>query len=741
MVQQGDYLLQKNSLNIDTREIDKKEMQTYLRQTPNRRTFLIFKFHLAVYNFSKLGKERKWKKWLENVIGEEPSVYDSLLMVKTKIQFEQFLKNSAYYNATVATDVKFKRKRAWVSYQVKAGRPIVINRVYYDVADTTIASIIYSDTSQSLLNVNSYFTLESLENERDRLVEMMRDSGYYQFNSDYVRYVVDTNNYKANIQVEVGKALKEVDDGTVMETAHQRFWIKKVFFYPNYDPQEAIKNRANYFNSFDTLNYKGFYFLYSGLLNVKPKTILKADLIYPNQMYNYSNIRKTNRYLNSLRLFRLSNITFKEVPDSDSLLNCYVQMTPFTYQNFSVNLESTNTEGNFGLGGNLGYQHRNLFKGAEILDMKVSGAFQRQSKGIESKAYNIYEFGAEAKLETPSFILPFNMYRFYKKYNPKTSFSLSYNIQHKPTQYTRKIVSASMGYNWKGSDKIKNILVPIDLSAVTIPMRTAAFDSSIQGKYYENSYKDYFIPGGKYSLIFQNSDLSNRGQYSLFRWNVESAGNLFYLFNKTIGTDTAQGGYYQLFGLQYAQFVKTDIDYRFYYTLSSKNLVVYRLFAGIGIPYGNARSIPFVRQYMAGGAEGIRAWHAKELGPGSYRQYDTLPPNQTADIKLEMNVEYRYDISKTLKGAMFVDVGNIWAIKEEPERPGAQFMWNQFYKQLAVGTGLGLRFDFTFAVFRIDAGVKVKDPSISGKDGWVLFNQPFVIKNDVLLQFGIGYPF
>jgi hypothetical protein len=335
------------------------------------------------------------------------------------------------------------------------------------------------------------------------------------------------------------------------------------------------------------------------------------------------------------------------------------------------------------------------------------------------------------------------MERFYKKYNPKTSFSVSYNYQLRP-DYTRYIYNSNMGYNWKGTETIRHFLSPVDLSSVRITDGDQQFLDSIADTYLANNYKDYLILGGNYSLFYQNKAKSAFRSYSYIRWNIGLAGNLLqFLHQNATNKDTVAGGYFEIFDLQYAQFALTDIDYRFNYYLSTDQSLVMRLFGGVAVPYGNATAIPFVKQYFSGGAQGIRAWNPKDLGPGTFSIPDSLNsyPNQTSDIKLEFNLEYRYNISRTWKGALFIDVGNIWSISKNDEREGALFEFDKFYRQFAVGTGFGVRYDLGFAVFRLDWGIKVKDPAIYGKESWVLFNSPFVLRDDVIWHVAVGYPF
>lgn len=740
MVPDDEYLLRRNETEIDNNDFDKSNLTAYYRQKSNRNIFFVYPFFLATYNFANRGHERAWKSWLARVVGEEPIIYDSTLTIRTTKQFDIILKNHAYYNSQITYNVEKKDKKAYVFYNVVLGTPTRINNVYFSVRDTVLFPLVMADTASTLLKRGEFFTLEALQKERDRITAQIRNNGYYQFNSDLIRYSVDTADFKADVEVIVERAVVQNADGELQKINARQFWINSVTFYPDYNPQVALRNPKIYTQNLDTLYRDPYVFLFSKKRKITPRTILKANMIEPEQLYDASKVDQTNRHINSLRIFRQNNILFKHVVGNDSLLDCQIQLTPSTYQNYSANVEATNTDGNFGIGGNLNYQHKNLFHGAEIFNIKFSGSLQRQTKTETTDAFNIVEFGVESSLETPSFILPFRTSKWYRKIDPRTSLTIAYNYQHRP-DYTRKITSFLTTYSWKANDYLRFIISPIDLNTVRIPKRTEAFDNRIKGKYIENSYKDYFIIGSRYSILYQNRNPQRQTSFSYFRWNLDLAGNLLHLLHKSVNNqDTTGKGYYEIYNLQYAQFVKTDVDYRRYYQLSEHNQLVTRMFGGVAIPYGNAEAVPFVRQYYAGGADGIRAWSVRDLGPGTYRDTSATYPNQTADIKLEFNLEFRFDIIKSFKGAWFVDVGNIWALKKDENRLGAEFNIDTFYKQFAIGTGMGLRLDLNFAVIRLDGGIKVKDPAISGNESWTLFHNKFRFKS-ITWQFGIGYPF
>lgn len=739
LVPDDEYLLHHNETKIDGQDFDKGELTAYYRQKENRKLFRTYPFFLTTYNFAHRGHERKWKNWLGRVVGEEPVIFDSSLTARTAKQFDIILRNDAYYNSEVSYDIVKKGKKANVVYNVKLGEPTYISAVSYTISDSVLEPLILSDTGSAAFKTGHLFTLNALQAERDRIVKQVRSDGYYRFSADLVRYRVDTANYKANVEIIVERPVSQNADGNLAKSNAKQFWINSVCFYLDYNPQSALRNQSAYFHNLDTLYRNQYMFLFSGKRKIMPRTVLKANLLEPGQLYDAEKVEQTNKHINSLRIFRQNNISFSQVEGSDSLLDCKVYLTPSTYQNYSVNLEATNTDGNMGVGGNLNYQHKNLFHGAELFNVKLSGSLQRQTKTETTEAFNIVEFGVESSLETPSFVLPFRTSNWYKKIDPRTSLTVAYNYQRRP-DYTRKITSLLTTYSWKANDNVRFLVSPLDLNTVRIPERTDEFDQRIKGKYIENSYKDYFIIGSRYSILFQNSKPSTASDFSYFRWNIDLAGNLLHMLHGATSRDTVSGGYYEVYNLQYAQFVKTDVDYRYYHFLSEKKQLVVRMFAGVAVPYGNATAVPFVRQYYAGGADGIRAWNVRDLGPGTYRDTSSTYPNQTGDVKLEINLEYRYNIVRNLHGAIFADAGNIWAIKKDADRPGADFNFGKFYRQLALGSGLGLRLDLNFAILRLDGGVKMRDPALAGSESWVLFHNKFQFR-DITWQFGIGYPF
>ncbi|MCK5463195.1 MAG: BamA/TamA family outer membrane protein, partial [Bacteroidales bacterium] len=422
-------------------------------------------------------------------------------------------------------------------------------------------------------------------------------------------------------------------------------------------------------------------------------------------------------------------------------LVCHIQLSPNTSQSYTVELEGTNSAGNLGIGGSLNYNHRNLFGGAENFTTRLSGAMET-IKEIDQEGFgNMIELGIEARLTIPKFLLPFKTEQFIRKYNPKTSTSVSYNYQHRP-DYTRSVFQTTFGYNWTSGDFITHIINPVQLNFVKMIDATDEFLEDIKDTYLEYSYEDRLILGINYSFIYTNQDIQKTRDFMFFRTNLESAGLLIKGLAKAIGAERDSLGRHIMFGNAFAQYLKGDVEYRYFKILNDQTNLVYRIFMGAAFPYGNSITIPYEKQYFTGGANGIRAWQVRNLGPGSYNVYDdsNAPdwPNQTADVKIEGNIEYRFDLFWLLEGALFLDAGNIWSLNKDDDRPGSVFEWNRFYKEFALGTGFGLRMDFSFFVFRFDLGMKVRDPAQAEGSRWVFMNSDY---NRPQFNIAIGYPF
>ncbi len=742
-VPENKYLLDKYQVKTSSKKINLDELATYIKQKPNKK-ILGLKFHLSVFNLSRDTKDNWWNKWLRT-IGEEPVILDEYQTVKTTGQLQLYLENKGYYNALVTDSIIYKKKRAKIIYTLELNEPYRINSLNYLFDDPNLAQYIISDTANNLLNVHDNFDVDVLSAERVRIEILLKNKGFYNFSKEYIFYQADSTkeNHKVDVTLGIKKYRQYHDDNSFTEIPHPRYKIGKVSLITNFNPKEALGDADAYFSKLDTISTDSILVVYDQKLNVKPRVVLSSNFVIPGDLYNLDKVNQSYRNLSSLKLFRLVAIEFSE-PEGQSdknlrTLNCNIQLTPFILQSYSIELEGTNSSGNIGGGGNLVYQHRNLFMGAENFDFRVKGAIESLKETNTGKNANMLELGAEANLFIPKFILPFKTQQFIKKYNPKTTLKLAYNFQRRP-DYTRTVANASFGYIWKGNRFVTHIINPIEVNLVQIPYKSPDFINWLEGRYIKYSYQPHLVSVTNYSMTYTNQNLQKSKDFIYFKFNAESAGNILYSFDNIIGAQK-DSGVYKLFNTDYAQYLRGDFDFRYYNILGPGNSVVYRIFAGAGLPYNNSKALPFEKKYFSGGANSIRAWQVRDLGPGSYKELvKGTYSNQTADIKLEANIEYRFKLFWLLEGALFVDAGNIWAINKNDERAGALFVLDKFYKDIAVGTGFGTRFDFSFFIFRFDLGIKTRDPSYPDGQKWTFGNRKLG-RNDFVLNLGIGYPF
>ena len=743
LVPEDKYLLNKVSIKCDNKNIAQEELKSYIKQKPNRKILEFFRFHLTIYHIATSGKERKWKNKIGKIVGEEPVVWDNVLTKKTVRQLKLYLKNKAYCNASVKDSIRqLTKKKVNVYYIINTNKPYIIRNIDYNIDDYNISSIILKDTVNSLLKRNVLFDVDILQAERTRLSNLLKNSGYYYFSKEYIYYQADSSLSSNQIDISIGikKHIKKLvvnqsdsiqyNPDIITAEDHRKYKINNIFIYTDYDPKKALLKKSDYYKNFDTLVYKGFYFIYNDKIKIKHQLIVNANYIINDELYNLYNVEQTYKHLTSLRIFKLINIQFFETRHTNrynnagNLLDCHIQLTPLTKQSYTVELEGTNSSGNIGGAGNLIYQHKSLFGSAEIFDLKFKGALE-MLKDTTGQLNTTVEYGAEARIDIHKFLLPFRSGKFTKRYNPKTTISLAYNYQQRP-DYTRKIANLSFGYYWKGSDYVRHIINPIEINSVILS-DCEEFIDRIEGTSLENSFKDHLISATNYSFIYNNQDIKKHRNFVYFRTKAEFAGN--YLFSQT----------------RYAQYLKADFDFRYYNILNKANNFVYRAFLGAGTPYGNSKDLPFEKQYFSGGANSIRAWQVRSIGPGSYN--DTLQkyPNQLANFKLEANIEYRFDLFWLIEGAIFVDAGNIWATNQvvgadSVIQQSAVFKFDKFYKEIAIGTGFGIRFDFSFFVFRFDLGIKIRDPKEPEENRWILGARKLK-SDDYMLNVGIGYPF
>ncbi len=747
-VPEGSYLLNKVEIENTAKDVSKEELKRYIRQKENIKIIGFWRFHLSMYNLSGRDDSKGFNKWLRR-IGEEPVLYDEVLKQKTNEQLGLFLNNKGYYNAEVTdTVIVTSSKKVKVKYSINPGERYFINKLDYRIEDDSIRKLVFADTLRTALGEGKPFDASLHDQERERITRNIRNSGYYNFRKDYIYFLADSalNDYKVNDSLIIAKNRVYISKDRDSLVDHRKSRIKDVYFLVGFDAKKALEEKEQYFNQFDTLMYSDCHILYGKSLNFRADVLINSNYIFPGELYSEDAVSKTQNLLSDIQLFRFINIRFKVVEnetdeEGNQLLDCIIQLSPSKIQSYTFEIEGTNSSGNLGAAGSFRYKHKNAVRGGEVFDLRLRTASETQSPAEGVDRFNTLEVGADVSLLIPKFLVPFRIESFRKKYNPKTSLSLAYNYQRRP-DYTRTIVNGRIAYNWRSSAMVSHQLSPFELSIINVPFLDPEFADRIEDTYLKYSYEDQLISSTSYSFMYNEQVSPKQLNYWFFQANVEASGNVL---NGIVSMwdDGGSKGYKEIFGIRFSQYIKSDIDIRYHHNVNEINSFAYRVFMGAAYPYGNSQAMPFIKQYFSGGANSIRAWPVRALGPGSYKEENPTYYNQTADMKLEVNAEYRFKLFWLLEGAFFVDAGNIWNLRsvvENQDEDVGTFKINRFYKQIAIGIGTGARLDFNYFVFRLDLGVKTRDPSLPEGQRWILGVRPLTW-SDTAFNFAIGYPF
>ena len=744
-VPENEYLLNKATIKVNNKDIEKEELNSFLRQKENLRILGVVNFHLWLYSRSPENKPNSWFR----KIGEAPVIYNEGLTERSKTQLIQYLHNKGYYNAQVIEEVAQhpKKPKVNVVYNINAGEPYRIRKINYPFSDSTLRNLFFEAKGDRWISAGQIFDIDQLDKNRQKITDLFKNHGYYYFDKNTIYYLADTTYYTNEVDLELH--FKQSDEGQTLENnPYETVSINKINIH--FSPNTSDRFGPNLL--IDTFKTSTYTLYLPRKYKYKPDFFEGFIKVNPGEKYKLNTIKQTFNGLNRLRQFRFININFDK-PDIDvnnNSLDCNINIAPLNKQSTSFDIEGTNTSGNLGIAGNLNYQHRNLFHRAEVLKFNIKGAMERQLAVVEneSKDFNTREFGVEGNFIVPKLIGPGNFLNYFNDFLPQTIFTAGYNYQKRP-DYTRTITNFKIGYDWKTSEFVRHTWNVVDFNKVSLYQFEPSFINSIKDLYIKSSFTDHLVFATNYTYLYNNQKINEFKNYSYFRVSFESAGNVLDILSNLVGSKSYSAedslglgeiNYQKVLNTRYAQYLKTDIEVRKGYIVDKYNSVVWRAFLGVGVPYGNFDVLPFEKKYFTGGANGIRAWQVRSLGPGTYKVPINAYPNQSSDIKIEANIEYRFKLIKMLEAALFLDVGNIWAINSNDNRPGATFLFDKFYKQFAVGTGTGLRFDFTYFIFRLDLGMKVRDPAQDLGNGWIIGNRK--LKNDDFnISFAIGYPF
>jgi hypothetical protein len=764
-VPQGAYLLDNVNIIVDdSTRLSTKNLYNYLRQTPNHKVLGFARLQLGVYNLSGSDSAGRFNRWIRK-IGEEPVIYDSLLTMQSVRQLQLAMVNSGYNDARVdyATE-SHKAKKINVTYKLYPGAPHKIATISYDIPDTIIANQVLADSLTFPVKVGGDLNLNDLDAQRSMIAEKLREQGYFAFTKEYVSFIADTiagsknvdltmvlrnpsESQSADVETTSAKSASTALNSTAL---HRKYVYRNVTVVVDFSPGDNTSDFT--FEGRDTVSTQGITVLYGTDRYLSPSAIAEQVFIRPGQTYSTSSIDHTYEALNRLSILRYVNILTRSagrVGDIE-MLDAYVLLSRTKKMGVTVELEGTNSEGDFGVGGGITYQHRNLAHGGETLTFKLRGAYESLSGDLDDLINDNYtEVASEVGLSFPKFMAPFLKSSFKQRMRATTEFAVTYMKQDRP-EYSRIIAGGAWRYKWADrNNQTRRTFDLIDLNVVNLPRSTIDFLDNIapDNPLLRYSYEDHFIMRMGYTWSHTNRrPATTTFERQTFQTNIytmrasaETAGALLNALSHITG-QKREDGVYKIFGIQYSQYLKGEFDYSISHNFTDRNSLAFHAGFGIAVPYSNSSMVPFEKRFYAGGANGVRGWGVRTLGPGAYDSRNSVSDfiNQCGDISMILNLEYRNKLFWVFEGAVFVDAGNVWTIRNYPNQPDGVFKFNSFYKEFAAAYGLGLRMDFNYFLLRLDMGVKAYNPAID-QERWPIFSPSW--QRDVTFHFSVGYPF
>lgn len=721
-IPEGNYLLDDVKLEIDSKSVSKVEMDELIQQKPNNS-----KFRLKIYNLVK-GDSSKWLDRKIRQMGEAPVIYNQKLNQQSIRELTLKMKNKGYLNAKVSSEVDTIGKKVLVKYFVESNEPYRIRNYQIKIPDIRIDSLLKM-RKREIIKPGTNFDMSILEKERTMISSMLRRMGYYTSTESNLHYLADTT--LNSHMVDLSLIMKDT-------TQIKPFHIKKVSVFSGFDPVDAKSYKI-----VDSINYNGIHIFYDSIHFLRPSVIDDHILVRPGNLFRERRGDQTYNYLSRLGNIGRVSVEYQEdnYPDS-TLLDCNIYLTPGNIHSLQAGLEGTNKAGDLGVAANISYGHHNLFNGAEFFNIRLRGAYEFvKNKSSDIFTHNYYEFGINPTLTFPKLHLPFIGKTIKNRFNVSTQYGIGLDVQKRP-EYTRDFFNLSWKVLWNNErGTISQSISLLDINYVMMPWKSKKFVDDLNNKVdslTKYSYEDVFTAGTIYSLIFTNRESGKYRQrlYTL-RFNAESSGNTLAWIFKLSNAKKSVTNQYNAFGNPFAQYLKGDIDFAQTIPIDRKNGLAFHLAFGVAYPYGNSAILPFEKRYYAGGPNSIRGWSTRFLGPGSYNSDGEEPT--VGDIRMVLSTEYRYKWLNWLELATFVDAGNIWTIKDYANVPGGYFQSSRFYKEIAIGTGLGFRIDLNFLILRFDGGTRVYDPALPEKNRWTFMKGSF--RKNSAIYLAIGYPF
>lgn len=748
-VPEGNLLLDNVEIDVEgDKDVSSSELYNYLRQTPNHRVLGFLKLQLGTYNLSGNDTTKWYNRWVRRM-GQPPVLYQQPLTDASARQLQLAMINRGYLGAKVEVDtiMRPEKKKINVSYKVITGEPHRISDITYEIPDTTIAEVIMSDSTRFTVKRGDKFDRDNLDAERTLITRRMRDRGYYAFNKDCITYYADTAEMSNDVILTMTVKSPRHNAGADSMATHSLYRIGRVTFITDIDRSRT---------ELDSVHYKNVEILYGPDHYLTPGTLEEKCFLVPGHLYSTHSVDRT--YESLARLGILKSINIELVPQQnatdsvsgDRLLDVYILLSRNKKQSITLDIEGTNSEGDLGFGVGATYQHRNLARGSQLLTARLRMNYESLSGKFDGLINDRYtEYAGEVGITFPRFEFPFAQRSMRQRFNVTSELAVSFNYQERP-EYTRIISGAAWRYKWVNrTNTRRHEFDLLDINYVYLPERTNDFLDAIapDNPLLRYSYEDHFIMSMGYRYYYSNKRIPSavgrtRGIQPVvytIRASAETSGNLLYLGSKLLA-ERPHDGVYEVFNTRFSQYVKGEVDYAITRNFDHRHSLAFHVGGGIGFPYGNSRMLPFEKRFYAGGANGVRGWSVRTLGPGSYNSHNSVAyfMNQCGDIRLDMSLEYRAKLFWVLEGGAFIDAGNIWTIHSYETQPGGMFHFDTFWKQIAWSYGIGLRMDFNYFLLRLDLGIKAYNPA-EGQDRWPLLH--FDWHRNTAVHFSVGYPF
>ena len=742
-----EYLLDGVAIHTDDPKISVSQIEGFVRQHPNSRWFSLFKVPLGVYCISGTDSTRRVNRFFRR-IGEAPVVYDSLQTERSRANIEAAVRNLGYLKATVGANHKDRKRKRKLAYSIEAGTCYFVDKISKQIDDPQVDSIVSAEEVRSLLRPGMPLDINKLNLERTRITSLLQSQGYYRFSKSYIHFEADTNVYNnlVNLTLKIPLYRERQGDSLV---AHPRYHLRNISYLIDTDLASANSDSMHVDTMAD--NYR---FVHKRRLSLRPSFLIAKTEMQPDELYSEPDVQATYSNISQLSAVLGANVGMEPVENSTDSLDAVVSIMTAKKHALSAALEGTNTAGDFGAAVSLGYQNRNLFRRSALLGLKARGAFEAV-KGLEGYSdQNYIEYSLQADLNFPEFMFPFLNRSFRRSAKAQSIASLMFDSQDRP-EFHRRVLTAAWRYRWnRMNQQLQHRVDLIDLDYVFMPWISETFkneyliDNGNRNAVLRYNYENLFIMRWGYNFHFTSIPYTaqntayGQNAYSV-RLGIETAGNLLYALSKGLSMQHSESrDAYTLFNIAYAQYVKFDFDFAQSFRIDDRNSLALHAALGAAFPYANSKVLPYEKRYFSGGANSVRGWSVRGLGPGSYSGSDGRVDfiRQTGDLKLDLSAEWRTHLFWKIDGAAFVDAGNIWIFRDYPEQPGGQFRFDTFWKQIAVAYGLGLRLNFSYFILRLDGGMKAINPAHeSGRFHYPIIHPKF--GRDFQLHFAVGMPF